>query len=709
MTPMEARPRSVHPAAYPVAPRTDCAEVLHGTPVPDPYRALEEDGGSTLEWVRAQQLLARDRLDRAPGRAWFASALARLQDLPQRSVPTVRGARAFYTDRARGTGSWTLCVREADGSSSCLVDPAEWGAGSTARITAWNASPDGSLLAFQVCAEGTELGALRVLDVATRTVVAEVADDLRAPSVAWAGPDGERPSGLYYPRAGSGSGSDEVAAGLYLAEFATGRHRAVWRADRTDQPVFCVPAVSPGGDRLLLAVRYGADPRNALLTADPGTDRAEFRLLVPAGRAATTVRFGPDGRAVVLTQLGSDRGRICVIDPADPDPDAWRELCPGDDRAVVRAFVPLGGRVAVLRSRDGVAEVGVVDTASGAERLIPLPEDCSVSAMTGSAEAGGLLWIAYAQAARPPAVLEVSLAGAATREWFGAGVAAPELRVRSERIACTSADGTEIAVSILGGTAEDEPGPRPMILSVYGGFGVVAQRTFRPETRAWILAGGVHAVAHVRGGGEHGASWHEAGRGVNKPRAVEDLIAAAEQLIASGRTTPGQLALFGASNGGLLASAAAVRRPDLFRACVPVHAVTDMLRYRELGDGRAWVAEYGDPEQSEAFAALLSYSPYHNVAPGLRYPAFLLMAGTADQRVPPAHSRKLCAALQAATAGSPDTAPVLLREQDQGGHGTIPADHLVTWTTDRLSFLADCLGLAVPTVRSGTEKRSLEA
>ncbi|WP_441248230.1 prolyl oligopeptidase family serine peptidase [Kitasatospora sp. McL0602] len=681
-----------NPPPYPSAPRTDQVDTWHGTEVPDAYRPLEEDSAATQSWLAAQQGLSRDWLDKARGRAEFESVLTRLYDLGHRSVPTVRGERLFYTARETGTGPELLYVQDA-GAVTSLVDPADWGVNRTARLTGWIPSPDGSLLAFQVCDEGQDHGSLRILDVRTRQVVAVVADDLRAPSIAWGGRADQPPTGLYYPRAGA----DDQAQGLHFLDFQTGRHAAVWRPESADRPVFAVPAISPDGTRLLLAVRYGADVRNALLIAPLGADgqpAAAFRVLVPPGQVASAVRFGPGNEAFVLTQLGSARGRICALDPADPAPAAWRELCPGDDTATVRSFVPLDGVVAVCRSRNGAAEVSLVCTRSGAERIVPLPGNGSVSAMTGAAEAGGgRLWVAYAEPAQPPTILEIDAAdptGLTRHVWFSSDMTGLASLVVAERTTCISADGTEICVSVIR-TSESPKGPLPTILSVYGGFGISAERTFRPETTAWLLAGGAHAIAHVRGGGENGASWHAAGRGTNKPRSVEDVIAAAEHLIASRRTTRDQLALFGASNGGLLAAAAAVRRPDLFRACVPVHPVTDMLRYRDLGDGRAWETEYGDPTRQLDFTALHSYSPYHQVSPGVRYPAFLLMAGTADRRVPPAHARKLCAALQEATTGTPDRAPVLLREQSGAGHGVIPHDQLIPWITDRLAFLAECL------------------
>ncbi|MGK4579906.1 prolyl oligopeptidase family serine peptidase [Kitasatospora sp. HPMI-4] len=711
-------------AGYPPLLRGPHEEIRHGVAIPDPYRALEMVGGgadngdaeAVRAWLAAQRDHARQWLDSASARGFFEHTVRELSDLRRRGVPAARDTGLFFTEQAPGMVSPSLYVERPQGTSR-LVDPADWGTAASARITAWSVSPDGSRLAFQICDEGLEHGPLRVLDVASGEVVLVVAEDVRNPSVAWGGSVDRPPNGLYYPRAGSG----REQQGLYFVDFESGRHTEVWLPAETDRPVFTVPAVSPDGAWLLLTVRYGADPRNALLIApvNPAApERAEPQLLVKSGQSFTAARFGPDGRIYCFTHLRSSLGQVCVFDPADPDPASWRELTAGGGGTVIRTFAPLYDRVAVCRSVDGRAEVLVVHADSGRETLLPLPDGGTVSAMTGSTGPDNRLWITFADPTQPPAVLEFDLSdppagpGAAAgeaaapraRDWFRPANPCLNARIRAERTVCRSADGTEIPISTL--TNEDgPPGPGPVILSVYGGFGITADRAFSAETLSWLLAGGSHAVAHVRGGGEAGATWHAAGRGRNKPRSVEDLIAAAEHLVASGRTTSDQLVLFGASNGGMLAAAAAVRRPDLFRACVAVHPVTDMVRFTLLGDGPAWVTEYGDPADEADLTALRSYSPYHNVRPGVRYPAFLVMAGTSDRRVPPAHARKLCAALQHATSGDRREAPVLLREQEGAGHGVIPQDQVLPWLVDRLSFMARCTALdpgrTVPSSPSG--------
>lgn len=254
-------------------------------------------------------------------------------------------------------------------------------------------------------------------------------------------------------------------------------------------------------------------------------------------------------------------------------------------------------------------------------------------------------------------------------------------RGRSRR----SADKTKISLTMLiPGRASHQP--MPTILTAYGGFGRSPVVTYRPDIVAWVLAGGIYAVAHVRGGSEGGAAWHQAGIRQGKLQVLEDVIAAAEALIADGLTTPDRLALLGTSNGGMIMSAVALRRPDLMRACIAISPVTDLIRYPLLGDGQSWIAEYGSPQDPEDFATLMSYSPYHNVCDGTPYPAFLIMSAHIDARVPAGHARKLCAAIQHATASQADKSPVLLREEGHGHGSTHRGATAALATVDRLAF-----------------------
>ncbi|HTJ72551.1 MAG TPA: prolyl oligopeptidase family serine peptidase [Actinospica sp.] len=684
-------------AGYPAFPAGPHADVLHGRTVPDPFRALESAGDEVDGWVARQNGSARNWLDSREPDADTVRLLTTLLELPTRTVPAQRPTGLFFTEKRQGADAPLLRREHSDGIED-LVDPIRRVGSPTARIAAWSVSPDGALLAFQLSGRGQRLGPLILRELATGAESELPPRGLERPALAWTA------TGILYARSRSGDGGSD-ACGLFHLDLASGRSTSVWQPESDIEPVFAVPAVSADRRSLLLTVRYGGDRRNALLLGDlaDGLESVRWRTLLPAGRTVTHARFDAAGRLLVHTDLGAARGRVCSVDPDDTDPSRWRELYVPRGEAVIRHVVPFRGGVAVHSVDRGVSRVELVDPATADIRELALPGEGIVRSMTAGDGDEPVLWISYEQPAVPPRVLRVCADSPADHAvWFAAPLeAAVDVTVTAET--CLSADGTRIPVTVF------EPGSgassqRPMILSVYGGFGLTLNREFNAQLLAWLSGGGAYAFAHVRGGGDLGAAWHDAGRGRGKSRSVDDLIAVAEHLSATGRTSRDRLALFGASNGGLLAAAAGVRRPDLVRACVAVHPVTDLARYTRLGDGAAWKSEYGDPEDAGDLAALLSYSPYHAVRDGVRYPAFLFMAGSSDRRVPSAHSRKLCAALQAATRADPDTFPVLLREEAEVGHGAVPADLVNRWHLDRFTFLADCLGLG--RARPGTPERN---
>lgn len=705
----EARP----PAAdngYPRYPRGRNASILHGRTVADPYRELEldpaaPDAGEAGEaigvWLRGQRALAREFLDDLPEQVFFERALARAATRIRRSVPTARGTRLFYTEGPAHAPSATLFMQRGRRAPVPVLSAAEHEQRPGSRISAWSASPDGSMIAYQICEAGSEEGPLRVRGL-DEPFDLPVAEQLRAPSVAWGGPGSSRPDSLYYPR------SKDAGPGLWRFDFASRGHTCVWSPPSAQTQVFIVPAVSPGGDLILLTVRYGADRRNALLLASlsgTGGEPMRPRVLLKQGRATTVARFGPDGRVYVLSRPEQGQECLQVFAPERPDPADWDTLVRAGNESL-RGFVPLPTAVALVSEHEGHSALSLVETGSGTRSPLSLPGPGTVSALTANQGEPASLWVGYAGIGEPAQVLRYSVGHAAPRPakpWYIPAGSCAFPQTRWERVSCVSADGTVVDISILSTLDHHraDRGPRPLMLAVYGGFGLSVGHRHSDALEAWLAAGGVHAIAQVRGGGEKGVQWHAAARGARKPRSVEDLIAAAEHLILTRRTTPEQLVVVGGSNGGMLAAAAAIARPGLFRACVPIHAVTDPVRSSLLGAGQDWIAEYGDPQDEQVLDAMLSYSPYHNVRETVRYPAFLLMAGSSDRRVPPAHSRKLCSALQYASASPRAESPILLREEERAGHGGMQAASVGGWLADRLTFAAHLTGLRPPEITGG--------
>jgi prolyl oligopeptidase len=458
---------------------------------------------------------------------------------------------------------------------------------------------------------------------------------------------------------------------------------------------------------LTLRTTLGTARDNALWVADvraAGAARLVFRPVLPEPLATAVPSVGLDGRMYLRTTLGAGRGRVCAVGLADLErlgPEHWREVVPEQPDSVLRAVVPLAGgqwgpqRLFLVRSRDRVSAAGVHDPDSGALlREVELPGAGSLSLPVVPPGGGRSLWFRYTDLTTPATVLRYDLDPHRVSVHARPPGDAAAMPATSRTVEYRSADGTTVRMFLITPPvcADGPDRPRPCLLTGYGGFGVSMAPRYSYDVIPWVAAGGVVAVACVRGGGEDGDRWHRAGTGAGKRRAVEDLNAAAEWLVNNGWCGADQLAALGTSNGGLLVAAAMVQRPELYRAVAAVAPLTDMVRYELSGLGPLWRAEYGTVDDPVQFRALLSYSPYHHVRPGTAYPATLLVTPEADTRVDPLHGRKLCAALQHATAG---THPVLLRTLPDTGHGGGAPSRAMLTVAETLAFLADRTGLAV--------------
>jgi prolyl oligopeptidase len=463
-------------------------------------------------------------------------------------------------------------------------------------------------------------------------------------------------------------------------------------------------SVSRDGHWLEISSAEGTEPRNDLWIADLTTSPLDAPELVEVQvgiDAQTGLSFGRDGRAYVSTDRDAPRGRLAVVDPHTPTVEHWADLVPEDPTAVMVDFAILDGDeldrplVAVSWTRHTVGEVTLHDLATG-ERVgeIALPGVGTLGGLMERPEGGPLLWFVYGDYTTQASVYSYD---ARTHEvtLYASPPGTVEVpKVHSRQVTYTSADGTVVRMFVLSPT--DGPDrPRPTILYGYGGFGISLEPGYSATMLAWVEAGGVYAVANLRGGGEEGEDWHRAGMLANKQNVFDDFHAAAEYLSAQGWTTPAQLAISGGSNGGLLVGAAVTQRPELYGAVVCAAPLLDMVRYVEVPPktsylGPTWTVEYGDPRVPEQLEWLLGYSPYHNVTEGIDYPAMLMMVFDNDTRTDPMHGRKLVAALQHATIGE---RPIVLRTEANVGHGTRSVSKSVDESAEMLAFTAKWTGL----------------
>ena len=691
---------------YPQARRLELTEDIGGHQVSDPYRWLEDDtSGERADWLTAQaEEFGSYREEQLPGRNQLAAHVRELLSTGYVGTPVWRGERCFFTRRDPDQEHGVLCTRLANGPIVVLVDPMAIDPSGLTTLDAWQPDKEGRLLAYQLSEGGDEESLLRVIDVTTGSLVDGPIDRCRYSNVAWL-PGGKA---FYYtrrlPANAVPDGESQYHRRVYLHQIGTPADDDVLifgsGRDKTD---YYSVSVSRDGRWLTISASRGTAPRNDLWIADLSeSDPAapDLRVIQEGLDAQTSVWVGRDGRLFVFTDSGAPRGRIAVTDPADPGPETWRDLIGSDPEAVLRGYAVLDGaelgRPVLLASwtRHALSEITVHDLATG-ERVgqVPLPGLGTVGGISERPEGGHEAWFVYTDYTTSSEVLRLDARDASVTTWATApgSVAVPAVTAR--QVTYQSKDGTAVRMLVISGEGTP-PGPRPTILSGYGGFDISLTPAYSPNVLAWVSAGGVYAIANLRGGSEEGEEWHRAGMLDRKQNVFDDFHAAAEALIRDGWTTPDQLAISGGSNGGLLVGAALTQRPELYAAVICSAPLLDMVRYERFGLGQSWNVEYGTASDPEQLGWLLSYSPYHHVVPGTAYPAVLFTVFTNDTRVDPVHAYKMCAALQHATSSGPER-PVLLRAEDQVGHGARAVSRTAELAGDTLAFAARHTGLRV--------------
>ncbi len=689
---------------YPTAHRLDLVEDLHGHQVADPYRWLEDpDSSETKEWSAAQDTILQDARAGWPGRDYLRGRLSELLSAGIVSAPVWRGERQFFMRRTASQEHAVLLTKDPDGTERTLIDPIAIDPSGLTTLDSWQPTKEGHLLAYQLSEGGTEESVVRVMDVVTGEHVDGPIDRARYTPIAWL-PGGES---YYYVRR---LAPDLVPAGEEQFHRRVWLHRVgtspdedilVFGEGRKATEYFGV-SVSRDGQWLQVSAAEGTAPRNDLWVAHLPSGSLEAPHLVPVQvdvDAQTGLEFCRDGRVLVSTDRGAPRGRLCLADPTDLSYEHWQDLVPEDPEAVLDGYAVLDGpeleRPVLLTSwtRHAVSEVHLHDLASGqALGDVPLPGLGSVGGIIERPEGGHEAWFGYTDHTTTSTVLRYDALTGETSTWATAPGSVDVPGVQTHQVTYTSADGTPVRMFLVA-PLDAAPGQtRPTVLYGYGGFGLPLTPGYSASILAWVEAGGVWAIAGLRGGGEEGEDWHRDGMLGHKQNVFDDFHAAAEWLVAEGWTTPDQLAIQGGSNGGLLVGAALTQRPDLYQAVVCSAPLLDMVRYERFGLGATWNVEYGSADVPEELGWLLAYSPYHHVVEGTAYPAVLFTVFDGDSRVDPLHARKLAAALQYATSSA---RPILLRAEPDVGHGARALSRSIELSADVLAFTAYETGLTL--------------
>jgi prolyl oligopeptidase len=683
---------------YPETRKADVADDYFGTRVEDPYRWLEDDNSEeTKAWVEAQNAVTYAYLGAIPERERIRRKLTALWNYERYSAPIKRGSRYFYSrnDGLQNQSVWYVTEGLAE-AGRVLLDPNTLSSDGTVAVSGFSVTDDGALLAYGLAESGSDWVTWRVRDVATGRDLPDEVRWTKFGTATWL-KDG---SGFIYSRLDPpGPGTARTAVNknrkLFLHRLGTSQDQDTLVYARPDQPDWGFSArITDDGRWLAIYQSEGTERRNRIYLKDLREPGATVEPFLDSFDASYSIE-GNDGETFyVHTDKDAPRFRLVAIEKGRPEPKDWRTILPeGPGRDVMDGVSLVADRFVVEWSRDAHASLRVyaLDGKPGAE--IPLPAIGSVSGFSGRrAHREG--FFSFTSFAYPPSVYRYDFTTGTSEVFKQPKVAFDPAEFETRQVFYASKDGTKVPMFVVHKKGLKRDGQRPTYLYGYGGFSVSLGPAFSPAHVAWMEMGGVFAQPNLRGGGEYGKQWHDAGRLANKQNVFDDFIAAAEWLIANQYTSTPKLAIGGGSNGGLLVGACMTQRPDLFGVALPAVGVMDMLRFHRFTIGWAWKSDYGSSETKEGFDTLIRYSPLHALRPGTRYPATLVTTADHDDRVVPAHSHKFTARLQACQAGD---APVLTRIETKAGHGAgKPTTKAIEERADIWAFAVKNLGMTLP-------------
>jgi prolyl oligopeptidase len=677
---------------YPESRRVEQVDEYHGVKVADPYRWLEDlDSQQTRDWVAAQNRLTSAYLAAIPEREPIRKRLTELWNYERYSVPMQRGGRYFFT-RNDGLQNQNVLYRvdTLGGEPRLVLDPNTLSQDGTIAMTGWSVSEDGKLLAYGLSSGGSDWQEWRVRDVETGRDLPDVLKWVKFSLAAWTHDN----KGFFYsrydePREGRPLEEANFYQKLYYHRIGTPQSADDLVYQRPDsKEMGFIAAVSEDGRYLVIQAWKGTETENGIFYKDlrqPGSKVVELLDRFDAAYGF----IENDGPVFwVQTDLGAPRGRVVAIDLRNPAREKWRELIPQGPETL-QGVTCLNDTFVALYLKDAHSQVRQLDLKGRPLREVELPGLGSAEGFTGRCK-DRETFFSFSSFTAPGTIYRYDLeTGRATV------FRRPEIKgfdpgqYETRQVFFPSKDGTRIPMFLTYKKGLKLDGSNPTYLYGYGGFNVPLVPAFSTAHLVWMERGGVYAVANLRGGGEYGEDWHQAGMKLKKQNVFDDFIAASEWLVANGYTSRRKLAIAGYSNGGLLTAACMVQRPDLYGAVIVGVGVLDMLRFNKFTIGWGWISDYGSPENPEEFKALYAYSPYHNLKPGTAYPPTLITTADHDDRVVPAHSFKFAAALQRNNAG-PN--PTLIRIETRAGHGGgKPVSKRIDEAADELSFLLNTL------------------
>ncbi len=663
-------------------------DTLHGVPIADPYRWLEDSQSPEVQkWTEKQYEYFRKYVDDFPGRDSIKSEFTRLMQAGGIGSPSVRKEMYYFDKRTGGQNHSVLYMQKGlTGTPEVLLDPNTFSADGTTALDWSFLTDDGSLIAYGKSSSGTERSTLYIMRTADKVHLPDTIPYTRHVSLAWL-PDN---TGFYYTRFAT---PGEVPAGdeNYYRKIYFHKLGADWHTDSLiyeytpDKTAWTGIGLSPDGRWMVISVYLGWS-RAQIYLRDRHDATGKLTTIVDDKESIFEV-IPLNDRFVVKTNDGAPRYCVKIGSYANSTPENWKTAVAETDETIEEVTV-IANRIIVNSVKNACSKLATYSLDGVREREIATPVLGSVSSLGGEWD-GHELFYYFSSFSYFPTVLRYDFATDSQTVFARTEMGVDLSFLETSQVWYTSKDGTPVSMFIVGPKGLKKDGNNAVYLDGYGGFNSIEKPLFSRKIAIWLMHGGVYALANLRGGAEYGEAWHRAGMLESKQNTFDDFIAAAEYLVKEKYTNPKKLCLYGGSNGGLLIGAVLTQRPDICAAAICDVPLLDMLRYHLFRIAKLWVPEYGSSDDPEQFKYILKYSPYQNVKKGDKFPAILFKAGDSDNRVDPLHARKMAALLQAST-GSEN--PVLLRIDTKAGHGQgKPVSKVADEVVDDWSFVFKAL------------------
>jgi len=679
---------------YPSSSPIDQVDDYHGTQVEDPYRWLEDpDSEVTKAWVDAQNKVTFDYLGEIPTREQIKQRLTQLWDYEKFGIPFKEGDRYFYfKNDGLQNQSVLYTFASLDAEPRVLIDPNQLSEDGTVALSGIAISEDGKLMAYGLSTSGSDWQEWKVRDVETGVDLIDYLKWIKFSGASWT----QNSQGFFYSRYDEPNEKTKLEdvnyfQKLYYHQLGKPQSEDVLIYQRPDQKEWGFNGgVTEDGRYLIISVSQGTDPKNLVFYQDLTNPDASIVELISEFEASYSFIDNEGSVFWFRTDLDAPRGRVIAIDTSNPAREQWQEVIPQATETLEGVGL-LNNQFVVDYLKDAQTQIKIFDLKGSFIREVALPAIGSAGGFGGKRYDTETFY-SFTSFTTPATIYRYDMVSGESTVFRQPQVDFNPADYETKQIFYNSKDGTQVPMFITHKKGMHLDGNHPTFLYAYGGFNISITPSFSVGSLVWMEMGGVYTVPNLRGGGEYGEAWHQAGTKLNKQNVFDDFIAAAEWLIANKYTSPAKLAISGGSNGGLLVGACMTQRPDLFGAALPAVGVMDMLRFHKFTIGWAWASEYGSPDNPEEFKALYAYSPLHNLKPGTPYPATMITTADHDDRVVPAHSFKFAAALQAAHHGA---APVLIRIETKAGHGAgKPTTKIIEEIADRSAFLVRSLSMS---------------